>query len=142
MIKVKGTEMKAKKKAKKKSLAWQFQRLRKLVFKHDAEIQELDAKMDSYNLKQERPLAQPKKIVGTCCCNCPSESQCNDASSLPDEFITYFNDCTRAMRYSSIIVDSWDEWIWNGEWIFSGEVNDATALREFQNADHVAILIR
>ncbi|MGB7324486.1 MAG: hypothetical protein WBD31_06415 [Rubripirellula sp.] len=70
------------------------------------------------------------------------QASVSDAANLPREFVTYFSDRGRGMRYSRIAIDNWDEWIWSGEWIFSDNVGDVTALREFQNAEHVAVLIR
>ena len=69
-------------------------------------------------------------------------AKCHYPSDLPREFVTYIYGRNRTMRYSRIANDSWDEWIWNGEWIFSDNVGPATALDQFLNAEHVAVLIR
>ncbi|MCR9297142.1 MAG: hypothetical protein NXI32_30960, partial [bacterium] len=70
------------------------------------------------------------------------EARCSVAGQLPDEFVTYFPGRNRTMRYSRIEIGSWDEWIWNGEWIFNDNVGDSTALDQFLSAEHVAVLIR
>ncbi|MCR9297055.1 MAG: hypothetical protein NXI32_30505, partial [bacterium] len=70
------------------------------------------------------------------------EARCSVAGQLPDEFVTYFPGRNRTMRYSRIEIGSWDEWIWNGKWIFNDNVGDSTALDQFLSAEHVAVLIR
>lgn len=78
----------------------------------------------------------PRKVV------VQDGARCSVADQLPDEFVTYFLHQNRTVRYSRIEIGSWDEWIWNGEWIFSDNVGDSTALDQFLNAEHVAVLIR
>ena len=69
-----------------------------------------------------------------------SSIECFD-SVPPDEFVTFFCGRGRAMRYSRIASGNWDEWIWNGEWVFSDNVGDSTAFDQFLSADYVAVLI-